>query len=105
MEFVMGGLFALAVGLIALWAWSLAVSTRRDRQEAQEREREEQARREREAREARLYRRGEPLRCLNCGFAFRGPLPDTGCPQCHLAALVVTEAEARKEQINGNSGH
>ena len=104
MEFVMGGLVALGVALLGFWAWSLSASARRDREEAQQREREEQERQERTAREARLRRRGVPLECLGCGHRFRGPLTDDGCPQCHLAALVVTEAEARKEQMNGNNG-
>ena len=104
MEFVMGGVFALGLGLVLFWAWSLSVSTRRDRQEAEERAREAQERRDREAREARLRRRGAALQCLGCGHKFPGPLTDDGCPQCHLAALVVTEAEARKEQTNGNNG-
>ena len=103
MEFVMAGLFALAVALIGLWAWSLSASARRDRQEAQARAREEQERAAEAEREARLYRPGEPLQCLGCGYKFLGPLPDTGCPQCHLSALVVTEAEA-KEKLNGNLG-
>lgn len=104
MELVMGGFFTLGLVLVGLWAWSLAASARRDRQEAQAREREAQEKRERAAREARLYRRGERLQCLGCGHTFLGPLTDEGCPQCHLAALVVTEAEARKEQMHGNNG-
>ena len=106
MEFVMGGLFAVAVGLGALWAWSLSASARRDRQEALERAREERERRSQAERESRLYRPGEPLRCLACGRRFLGPLPDTGCPECHLAALVVTEVEAREkagEKSDGNT--
>ncbi len=108
MEFLMGGLFALGLVLVGLWAWSLSASTHKDRQEAQVRAREERERRAQAERETRLYRPGEPLRCLACGRRFLGPLPDTGCPQCHLSALVVTEVEAREkagEKSDGNDGH
>ena len=103
MEFVMGGLFALGIVLLALWAWSLAASARRDRQEAEARAREEQERHAREAQEARMRRKGERLQCLGCGRKFLGPLTDDGCPQCHLSALVVTQAEA-KEKMHGDTG-
>ena len=103
MEFVMGGLVALGLLLLALWAWSLAASARRDKLEAEAQARDEQERRAREAQEARLRQKGVRLQCLNCGWKFLGPLTDDGCPQCHLSALVVTEAEAR-EKINGNTG-
>lgn len=98
MGLVIEGLFALAVVLVALWLWSLRGSVVRDRAETQRQRQEEQDARERTEREARLYRKGVKLRCLGCGAAFIGPLPDTGCPQCHLASFVVTERDYQREQ-------
>ncbi len=98
MGLVMEGLFALGVILVALWLWSLRGSLVRDQAEARKRRAEEQAAQERAKRDARLYRKGEKLRCLGCGARFLGPLPDTGCPQCHLASLVVTERDFARDQ-------
>ncbi len=98
MELVMAGLFTLALLLLALWAWSLGSSLRRDRGEAAAREHQAQERRAWEAREARLRVPGVPLRCLGCGGTFTGPLPDEGCPHCHLSALVVPEEENHGSQ-------
>jgi len=89
MQLVLDGVFALGVVFVALWLWSLRGSVTRDKAEAD-------AAREAAEREARLQRKGEPLRCLNCDKKFRGPLPDTGCPHCHLASFVTPEAEYRK---------
>lgn len=86
MQLVLDGMFAAGFVLVALWLWSLRGSVTRDQAEAE-------AAREAAEREARLQRKGEPLRCLNCDKKFRGPLPDTGCPHCHLASFVTPEAE------------
>lgn len=93
MGLVIEGLFALALIVVALWLWSLRSSVAQDQAERQRIQIEAQQARERAAREARLYRKGEKLRCLGCEAQFLGPLPDTGCPQCHIASLVVTERE------------
>lgn len=82
-------MFAAGVVVVGLWLWSLRGSVTRDRAEAD-------AAREAAEREARLQRKGEPLRCLNCDKKFRGPLPDTGCPRCHLASFVTPEVEYQK---------
>ena len=86
MQLVFDGMFALGVVFVGLWLWSLRGSVSRDKAEAD-------AARAKAEREARLQRKGEPLRCLNCDKKFRGPLPDTGCPRCHLASFVTPEAE------------
>lgn len=91
MQFVFDGLFALGSVFVGLWLWSLRGSVARDKAEAE-------AAREKAEREARLTRQGEPLRCLNCDKKFRGPLPDTGCPRCHLASFVTPEAEYQKDR-------
>ena len=44
-----------------------------------------------EQEEARKYQPGVPLVCLGCDTHFSGPLTDSGCPQCHLSSLVVTQ--------------
>jgi len=89
MQLVFDGMFAAGVVLVGLWLWSLRGSVTRDRAEAD-------AAREAAEREARLQRKGEPLRCLNCDKKFRGPLPDTGCPRCQLASFVTPEVEYQK---------
>lgn len=89
MQLVFDGVFALGVVFVGLWLWSLRGSVTCDKAEAD-------AAREAAEREARLQRKGEALRCLNCDKKFRGPLPDTGCPRCHLASFVTPEAEYQK---------
>ena len=89
MELVMGGLSALAIIVLILWALSLKSSVARDREAA-----------ERRQREALLYQAGVNLHCLGCGKTFMGPLTDAGCPHCHLAALVVTEADYKENLRN-----
>jgi len=89
MQFVLDGMVAAGVLLVSLWLWSLRGSVARDRAEAE-------AARVAAEREALLQRKGEPLRCLNCDKKFRGPLPETGCPRCHLASFVTTESEYQK---------
>lgn len=98
MGLIIEGLFALAVILAVLWLWSLRGSVVKDKAEAQQRQEEEVLAREQAKREARLYRKGEKLRCLGCGAEFLGPLGDTGCPQCHLASLVVTQRDFERDQ-------
>ncbi len=96
MQLVFDGMFALGVVFVGLWLWSLRGSVTRDKAEAD-------AARVAAEREARLQRKGEPLRCLNCDKKFRGPLPDTGCPRCHLASFVTPEAEYQ-ETIQESKG-
>jgi hypothetical protein len=84
--------FVLIVLLVAVvWSLCLRKSVEEDRAAAEEAAREAEEREKREEDEARLRRKGEPLRCLGCGAIFKGPLPDDGCPQCHVASLVVSE--------------
>ena len=89
MQFVLDGMFAAGAVLVGLWLWSLRGSVTRDRAEAE-------AARIAAEREARLQRKGEWLRCLNCDKKFKGPLLDTGCPHCHLGSFVTPEAEYQK---------
>ena len=90
MELIFDGMFALGLTLAGFWVWSLRGSVTRDKAVAQRAK--EQA-----EREARLHRKGERLRCLGCEKAFRGPLPETGCPHCHLSSFVVPEAECQEK--------
>ena len=102
MQLVFDGLFTLGAAFAAVWLWSLRGSVVRDQTEA---EKEAEAARELAEREARLQRKGEPLRCLGCDKKFRGPLPDTGCPRCHSASFVTPESEyqsKRKEFGHGD---
>ena len=89
MQLVFDGLFAAGFVFVGLWLWSLRGSVTRDNVEAE-------AARAAAEREACLHRTGEPLRCLNCDKKFRGPLPETGCPRCHLGSFVTPEAEYQK---------
>jgi hypothetical protein len=98
MGLVMAGLFTLTLALLALWVWSLRGSLRRDQTEKAAQKRQEQERQAWESREAQMQRPGIRLHCLGCGSAFTGPLPEEGCPQCHLSALVVPEEEVHGRQ-------
>ncbi len=98
MEFVIEGLLGLGVLVIALWLLSLRKSVAKDRAEGQRQQAQAKAQKKRAARNARLYRKGEPLRCLGCMQPLVGPMPEDGCPRCQVAALVVTEADFRKGQ-------
>lgn len=86
MELIFDGLLAVGLLLALFWGLSLRRSMAQDRAEADKA-------REQAEREARLTRKGEHLRCLNCEKTFRGPLDPMGCPRCHLSSLVVPEAE------------
>jgi hypothetical protein len=39
---------------------------------------------------------GVRLKCMNCDNVFDGPMPDTGCPNCHVASLVIAADRAPK---------
>ena len=93
MEMVMDGLLALGLIFAGLWIWSLRGSVSRDQSEARKRDTEAEAAAAQAVREAKLQRKGERLRCLSCGKAFRGPLPQNGCPRCHLASFVVPQSD------------
>ena len=91
----------LVLALLLLGGCSLFLfvkSTQKDRQDARAREaqRREDAAAARE--EACKQEAGTGLVCLGCGLHFTGPLEDTGCPQCHLSSLVVTETQFRETQ-------
>lgn len=83
-------------GLLALFLQS----ARKDRADAQRKERHarEEAAAARE--EAHKYEAGTLLVCLGCGKHFEGPLTETGCPECHLSSLVLTEAQFEQQQTN-----
>ncbi len=105
MGLVLEGLFALAIVLALAWLWTVRESVGKDIGAAREQAAREAQARERDARQARLYRTSEPLRCLGCEARFLGPLGEDGCPQCHLAALVVTEEEGERGRLAaGRSG-
>ena len=89
----MDGLLALGLIFAGLWISSLRGSMRRDKAEALKREKQAEAEAVQAEREAKLQRKGEHLRCLSCGKSFRGPLPQTGCPGCHLASFVVPQSD------------
>lgn len=91
MQLVFDGMFTLGLVFVGFWLYSLRGSVARDSAEAE-------TAREKAEREARLTRKGEPLRCLNCDKKFRGPLPDTGCPHCHLASFVLPEVEYQQDK-------
>ena len=82
MVFILPGI--LLIGLVALAIWALffrAVLTQ---------ERTVRAARQRNADFERwLATPGEPLYCVSCQEVFRGPLSDTGCPQCTTRAFVI----------------
>lgn len=103
MGIVLAGFLALAVIVAVVWALSLQKSAASDRAEIARQEAEQEARQRAAEEEAKLMRKGVRLHCMSCGADFTGPLPDEGCPQCHIRSLVVTEAEFRKTQPENQS--
>jgi hypothetical protein len=99
MGLIIEGLFALALVIVVFWLISLYHSFTRDRVRAAQELREQQESEKRAAQEARLLFPGEPLQCLSCGTTFAGPLPDTGCPYCHIASFVVAAADQPVQDI------
>ncbi len=95
MQLVLDGLFTLGAAFLTFWLWSLRGSVTRDKKVA---EQETEAARKQAEHEARLTRKGEPLRCLGCDKKFRGPLLDTGCPCCHSASFVTPESEYQEKR-------
>lgn len=93
MQMVMDGLLTIGLIFAGLWIWSLRGSVSRDQAEAQKLDKQREADAAQAEREAQLQRKGERLRCLSCGKAFRGPLPSTGCPRCNLASFVVPQSD------------
>lgn len=93
MGLVLEGLFALALIAAAVWLWSVRGSVTKDADDARQQAARDTQARARAQREARLYASGVLLRCLGCDLQFAGPLAEDGCPQCHLASLVVAEDE------------
>src|SRR4051812_38521257 len=91
MRFVIVALVLIAVFALVIWSLFLRKSVEADVEDATEKARDAADRERRAEEEALLNKKGEPLRCLNCGARFLGPMPDDGCPQCHLATLVVSE--------------
>ena len=101
MQLVFDGMLTCGVVLVGLWLWSLRGSVTRDITEAEAARREAH---EKAVREARLARKGEPLRCVNCDKKFRGPLTEAGCPQCRLASFVLPEAEYQEKRKQAQHG-
>lgn len=96
MGFVTEALFLVGLACGAAWLLSLRKSVAKDVAAARERQKQAEEACALAERDAKLLRPGEALRCLGCEATFDGPLPSGGCPQCHLAALVVTEEDYRK---------
>lgn len=94
MGLVLGALTTIALVGAVIWAIFLFRSEAADREAA--RIADAEARRRAEL-DAALERPGEPLHCMNCDTDFPGPLPDTGCPNCHLATLVVPQSQYRRD--------
>lgn len=93
MGFVIDGFIAIAFAVLVIWLASLFKSISKDQIAAREQAKQQERTREYAERQAELYRTREKLRCLGCDHSFSGPLPDSGCPNCRIAALVVTERE------------
>jgi len=96
MGLLIEALFSLALIIAVVWAVSLWRSGARDRAAAEAEA--AQVKRAEELDEA-LARHGQRLHCLNCDTYFEGPLPDTGCPHCHLSTLVVPETSTEPPKI------
>jgi rubrerythrin len=97
MGFILDMFGALAIAAVLIWVWFMSKSMARDREAALESRKQEEAHLKDEILQKRLARPGEPLRCMGCDLRFDGPLPDTGCPRCHVASLVVPDDTRTQE--------
>lgn len=86
MALVIEALFSMGLLIAVIWAVSLWRSASRDRAAAADAL--EKAERE-AAMEAAVAAPGKRLHCMNCDHQFIGPMPEDGCPNCHLSTLVV----------------
>ena len=102
MALVIEALFSIGLLVGAVWTVSLWRSAAHDRAVAAEAQ--EQAVRE-AALESALATPGRRLHCMNCDHRFTGPLPESGCPNCHLATLIVPDDSRQTENhvVNGRS--
>ena len=100
MGFVLDLFGIAAIVAVVLWVSIISRSVARDREAAAEEQRKEEARLQDEVLQERLLRAGEPLRCMGCDLRFCGPLPDTGCPRCHVSTLVVPDDSRPQQTAN-----
>jgi hypothetical protein len=95
MSLILSALFTVGLVAVLIWAAALVRTADSERRAARALADEE---RKRLATDVELHKPDAPLRCLNCGAAFIGPLTEDGCPKCHLGSLVVTELEYQMQQ-------
>ncbi len=93
MGLVIDGMVAALLLVAVAFVWSLRSSLLHDRVIAKQQQASASVRKLKAERDASMYRAGTPLHCVGCGLAFTGPLTDDGCPECHVATLVITEQE------------
>src|SRR5262249_27507305 len=82
MPFVLPGILFIGFIAIILWALFFRATVQHERIVRNARRREADF-------ERLLSTPNEPLYCVACQEAFRGPLDAFGCPRCHIRALVI----------------
>jgi Zn finger protein HypA/HybF involved in hydrogenase expression len=93
MGFVIEGFIGLAFLILLIWGLVYYIADQKDKAEVKRRQEAEDKAQADLKKEVKLHSSGEELHCLGCDTKFTGPLLDTGCPKCHTASLVITEAE------------
>jgi len=103
---------ALFLATVLVWYVGWTYANRIDANERREAEAKVDARKEADMLDSLLSQPGRELLCLGCGMQFRGPIPETGCPKCHIRSTVVpvayTDADATAtislQEVNGMGG-
>lgn len=91
MQFVLAPIVILAVLALLIWSFFFRATLWHERIVRDTRKRNADF-------DQRLRTPGEPLRCLNCGNAFTGPIGELGCPKCSVAALVIPARQGNESE-------
>ncbi|MBC8137589.1 MAG: hypothetical protein H8F28_17035, partial [Fibrella sp.] len=82
MLFILPGILLIGAIALAIWALFFRAVLNQERTVREARQRNADF-------ERWLSTPREPLYCVACLEIFAGPLPGTGCPKCHVRALVI----------------
>ena len=95
---MIGDFVLVFIVVVAVKIKNFIQSARKDRADAQTKEFHARLKAAAAREEARKYEPGVRLVCLGCGKHFEGPLTETGCPECCLSSLVLTQAQFEQQQ-------
>lgn len=82
MAFILPGILIIGLVCIAIWAVFFRATLHQERIIREARQRNINF-------ERLLVTPGEPLYCLACQEAFRGPMETEGCPHCKVQSFVI----------------